>query len=269
MKLRLTPAFALCIVALLALTTAAFAGEFMDYPEFRYTSALPGGGWGVTPDGTPGFEGAMQTSIPVAYTPHRGVIVGYSCASYDSTPRFQFKGAEINGTATVGMGFGDPGHGIYVAEMGTGWTGDGVSNLWEGVQNVQVQIGAGRGSAPAFAIGVQDIFSQRDDTLTTKGGGGRSFYAVLTKECEFLNRPLFLTGGMGTARFGGPFGGVSWRAHDKVTVLGEYDGWNFNAGAAFDLSDWLVDDTILTATMVDMERFVLAITYVNRSWPDF
>ena len=57
----------ICVVMTLALATSACAQrEFVEYPEFRYTSALPGGGWGVTPDGVPGFEGAIQTNIPVA-----------------------------------------------------------------------------------------------------------------------------------------------------------------------------------------------------------
>lgn len=258
MKTRMV--FALMAVLLAA--TAAFAGEFYEYPEFRYTSALPGGGWGVTPDGVPGFEGALQTNVPVAYTPHRGTVVGYSSGSFDSTPRFGFSGGEVNGTATIAMGFGRPGRGIYVCEMGTART-------WESVQNLQVQLVPASDKIPAVAIGVQDMLSQRRQRLGGSVHGAASYYAVATQEYELLDRPIYVTLGVGLRRFNGVFGGVSWRAHDRLTVLAEYDGWNVNAGAAFDLSDWLIDNVMVFGSMVDLDRAVIGLTYVNSSWPNF
>ncbi|MCD6359758.1 MAG: hypothetical protein J7M38_02765 [Armatimonadetes bacterium] len=261
MKRTTTVALTLCIAAMSALTTAACAGEFLEYPEFRYTSALPGGGWGVTPDGTPGFDGALQTNVPVAYTPHQGIILGYSSASMDSTPTIGFSGNDVNGTATIGIGFGSPGRGIYFSEMGTG-------RRWEGVQNLQWQLLPEDEGHPAFAIGVQDIFSQRDRRLGGRGGGAVSYYAVATQQFALGDRPLYVTLGAGFRRFHGLFGGLSWRATDKLTLMAEYDGWNVNAGAAFDLSDWIVEDLNVFWTMVDLDRSVLGMNFVYASWPD-
>ncbi len=247
----------ICVVTSLALATCACAqSEFVDYPEFRYTSALPGGGWGVTPDGVPGFEGAIQTNIPVAYTPHEGIILGYAAASYDSTPQFELSGGDVNGTATVAMGFGSSGHGLYICEMGT-------SNKWEPAKNLQYQIVPASEVRPAVAIGVVDVLSQRDRTVAITGNGGTaSYYIVATEQYGSESKPLYVTLGAGSRRFHGVFGGVSWRAHEKITLNAEYDGWNINAGAAFDLSEWIADDVILFANMVDLERAVIGMTYV-------
>ncbi|HUS80658.1 MAG TPA: hypothetical protein VM283_05270 [Armatimonadota bacterium] len=256
MKARIAVALAVCAVALGSLVSAAADGrEFVDYPEFRYVSALPGGGWGVTPDGRPGFEGAIQTNIPVAYTPCTGVILGYASGSFDSTPRIEFSGNNVNGTATVAFGLGSPGHGIYFCEMGT-------SNHWEPAQNLQVQLVPASEDRPALAIGVQDMFRNRDERVGDRGNGADSYYAVVTQQFGPPEHPFFASAGVGSKRFNGIFGGVSWRAADQVTLMAEYDGWNINAGAAFDLSEWLTDDIILFASMVDLDRTVIGLTWV-------
>jgi len=261
MKIGWTPLCAVGLAATLAVS-AAFAGEFIEYPEFRYTSALPGGGWGVTPEGVPGFEGALQTNIPVAYTPHCGTVLGYASGSFDSTPRLGFSGNKVNGTATIAMGFGKSGHGLYVCEMGT-------ARNWESVQNLQFQIIPASDVRPAVAIGVQDILSQRRQRLGGSPHGAASYYAVATQEYEMFNRPVYVTLGAGFRRFNGLFGGVSWRASDRLTLMAEYDGWNVNAGVAFDLSDWLIDNVIFFGSMVDLDRAVIGLTYVNSNWPNF
>jgi len=245
------------VVTALALATCACAQkEFVDYPEFRYTSALPGGGWGVTPDGVPGFEGAIQTNIPVAYTPHQGIILGYGSASYDTTPQIGFSGGDVNGTATIAMGFGSSGHGLYICEMGT-------SNKWEPAKNLQYQVVPASADRPAVAVGVVDILSQRNQSVfRTRRGHTVSYYAVATQQFGSEAKPVYVSLGAGFRRFNGVFGGVSWRAHEKITLNAEYDGWNVNAGAAFDLSEWLTDDVILFANLVDLDRTVIGMTYV-------
>ena len=256
MKVRIAVAFAVCAVALGSVVIAAADGqEFVNYPEFRYCSALPGGGWGVTPEGRPGFEGAIQTNIPVAYTPYTGVVLGYASGSFDSTPTISFSGAGANGTATVAFGFGEPGRGVYFCEMGT-------SRRWEPAENLQVQLVPARGNRPAFAVGVQDVFRNRDERVGFRGEGADSYYAVLTDQFGPPEHPLFATAGVGSKRFNGVFGGVSWRAADQVTLMAEYDGWNVNAGAAFDLSPWTTDNVVLFASLVDLDRAVIGLTWV-------
>lgn len=249
----------ICLLAAVATPAATASDEFRDYPEFRYTSALPGGGWGVSQTGEPGFEGALQINVPVAYTPHEGVIIGYSCGSHDSTPRFNFKGSRSNGTATIALGLGASGHGIYLCEMGTG-------HRWEPSQNIQVQIRPEDEEGPAFALGIQDILSQRNRTTpVTERGGAISYYLVGTCQRQLGDRPLYITAGIGSGRFNSTvFGGLSYRAADRLTVLAEHDGFNVNVGGAYDLSSALTDYTTVFAGLVDLERPVLGMTYVYR-----
>lgn len=248
----------ICVLASLLAIGAAGAGqEFSEFPEFRYHSALPGGGWGVTPTGEPGFDGALQINVPVAYTPHQGFIIGYSSASFDSSPRLEFGGPHSNGTATLAVGLGRPGHGIYLCEMGTG-------KEWEPSSNIQVQLVPEGGGWPAIAIGIQDILSQRNRTCPpVDRGGGSSPYVVSTLQADISGKPAYLTLGMGWGRFHSrPFCGVSCRAAERITLMAEYDGYNVNAGAAYDLSSALLDHVTLFVGLVDLDRTEVGLTYV-------
>ncbi len=248
---------AVICVAMVALTalTACADEEFEEFWEFRYTSGLPGGGWGVTSDGLPGFEGAMQLNVPVAYTPHRGAVIGYSSASFDSSLEIDIEGSEMNGTGVIGLGLGKSGRGLYLAEMPT-------SDRWEPVQNIQQQVMPEGARQPAVAVGYQDIFENRDEVRGKPHESG-SPYVVATRKFGDDDQPVFLTLGYGEGRFNDSFfGGVSWRAHEKVTLMAEHDGFNPNAAFAVDLSEWTFDDTILYAGYVDMDRAVIGLSYV-------
>jgi hypothetical protein len=247
-------AICLALVAMTAFTACA-QREFEEFFEFRYTSGLPGGGWGVTPNGVPGFEGAMQLNVPVAYTPHRGAVIGYSSGSFDSSIEIDTGGQGVNGTGIIGIGLGKSGHGLFLAEMPT-------SNEWEPAQNAQQQVMPEGRSQPAVAVGYQDIFENRDSRRGAPHTSGTP-YVVATRQCGPDDQPIFLTLGYGKGRFDNSFfGGVSWRAMDKLTVIAEHDGFNPNAAVAFDASDLIADDTIFYAGMIDLDRTVVGFSYV-------
>ncbi len=249
----------LALIAMTALMACA-QDEFREFFEFRYTSGLPGGGWGVTPDGVPGFDGAMQLNVPVAYTPHRGAVIGYSSASFDSSIRLESQGPNSNGTGYIGFGMGKSGHGLFLCEMPT-------SNRWEPAQNAQQQVMPQGANQPAVAVGLQDIFGNRDETRG-QPHKSESPYVVATQRVGCEEHPVFLTLGYGGGRFNDSFfGGVSWRALDRLTVMAEHDGFNANAALAVDLSDWVAEDTVLFAGMVDMDRAVIGLSYVYSDLP--
>jgi hypothetical protein len=252
---RLMTTTLVCSLLAATVLSAGAQQEFKKFWEFRYTSGLPGGGWGVTPDGMPGFEGAMQLNVPVAYTPHRGVVIGYSSASYDSSFAIDTQGPEVNGTGYLALGLGKSGRGLFLCEMPT-------SEDWEPIQSIQQQVMPEGRTQPAVAVGLQDIFGNRD-SVRGKPHTSESPYVVATKQVGDDERPIFLTLGYGEGRFDNSFfGGVSWRAHDYLTIMAEHDGFNPNAAIALDLSTILDDHTILYAGMVDMDRAVIGLSYV-------
>ena len=253
----MTPKIIVICIALVTLTalTACAQQEFREFFEFRYASGLPGGGWGVSPDGVPGFDGAMQLNVPVAYTPHRGAVIGYASASFDSSIRLETEGPDSNGTGYIGFGMGKSGRGLFLCEMPT-------SNRWEPAQNAQQQVMPAGTRQPAVAVGLQDIFGNRD-SVRGRPHTSESPYVVATQQFGPDEQPVFLTLGYGGGRFNDSFfGGVSWRALDELTVIAEHDGFNANAALAYDLSDLITEDTILFAGMVDMERAIVGVSYV-------
>ncbi len=205
--------------------------EFVDYPQFRHVSGLPGNGYAVNADGQAGWDGAMSQCIPLGYTPSRGSMAG----SYFSGSRFGglelgFSGTDVNGTLALTAGFGSPGHGISV-------TADVVDDDFDIAMHAQAQVLRETDSRPAVSVGVLDWANRREETLNDwDARGGRSFYVAATKQLDAGSRPLHVTLGLGTHRFGdGPFAGACYDVHDRVKVLAEYDGLGVNAGAAAQL----------------------------------
>lgn len=257
-------AFAACAaLVLIAAGVEARPREFKEFSEFRYISALPGAGYGVTPDGQVGFDGAIHMNIPVAYTPCRGnYIVGYWSGSTDPwNIHIGTEGPYVNGTALIAAGFGKPGHGIYAAFMPT-------SKQSEAAWNWQIQLRRDDFDKPAVAFGVQDSADQRD-RYPGRPGGGRSFYGVATGRLGTEDRFVFITLGWGGGRFNSRFfGGVSWPFHDKWSAFLEYDGYQFNTGMAhswfprFTSSRWNV---ISLFGLVDMNRPLIGscLTYTH------
>jgi len=61
-------------------------------------------------------------------------------------------------------------------------------------------------------------------------------FVAATKKLEAGGRPLHVTLGFGTHRFGDrPFAGACYDVHHRVKVLAEYDGLGLNAAAAAQL----------------------------------
>lgn len=226
-----TAAYAVALLcASMLLATAANAQHFRRFPDFRFISGLPGGGYGVTPEGAPGFNGATQISIPVAYTPSgRSYIVGAHVGQLTEDFQLDFRGDDVNGNVTFAVGLGSPGKSWYLADMET-------SDAWESSYNVQKQLVGERGKTPAVAVGIIDLLSVREDGPGQTDAGARSAFVVATKDIGRANHPTYLTGGFGTGRFHNRlFGGLSHRLDERVSTMIEYDGYSTNVGATFSL----------------------------------
>lgn len=222
---------ALCIMLLTMVGTATccWAANWDDYGDLRYSIGLPGNGFGVTNDGTTGFGGALHLGIPCAYTPAAGNYSGsYSVSSRDHALRFGFRGEDINGTGHLGIGIGNPGSGLYISHT---FVEERLSvNCW----NVQYQVLSENAHCPAVAIGILDVFNERIGRGRAPHGG-RSLYAVASKEIVPGHKPLFGSAGIGTDRFHGGFAGLSWYPWEKLNLGMEYDGFLIQPHLAYEV----------------------------------
>jgi hypothetical protein len=253
----------LALFALLIATGLASAAPevLKEFHDFRYVSCLPGNGFGVTPEGRAGFDGALQMNIPVAYTPCWGnwIAGAWSGSTEKWRVHLGSSGPNIDGMAMVAAGFGPSGHGFYFANVFTSRQGDIC-------YNAQYQITRDNWDKPAFAVGVLDLSDRRDES-TSVHRGARSFYGVATGRLGTEKKFLYITLGYGNGKFNSrPFGGISWPVSPNVTLYTEYDGFQINSGVALSPHDRLDDarwNAVLLAGLAHMNRpdIGLALTY--------
>ena len=224
---------------LFALGTACAEHELLrEFHDFRYISGLPGNGFGVTPEGRAGFDGALQMNIPVAYTPCWGNwILGAWDGSLETwRPTISTDNSRANGQAVIAGGFGPPGGGLYLANVFTSHSGDPC-------YNAQYQLRRDSWDRPGFAVGCLDFTNHRDSAPGVHAGA-RSFYAVATGRLGTESKFVYVTLGYGNGKFNDrPFGGISWPVCDKLTLFGEYDGFQANVGFALSPHERLDEDT--------------------------
>jgi len=239
-----------CICAL-----PCVAADWQQYGDLRYTCGLPGNGYGVAPDGGVGFAGAFHIGVPCAYTPSAGnYSASYYSSSTDTSLHFGFSGQEVNGTGHLGIGFGQPGSGIYISQT---YVEERLSvNCW----NLQWQVAGEQPGRPALAIGVLDVLNQRIGRDNTPHGG-RSIYAVASQQLVHGSRPLFASIGFGTDRFSTPFGGLSWYPMERCNVGAEYDGFVFRPHVAYELYSSDAWTALGTIAWSDFERPMIGIGF--------
>lgn len=245
------------VVLTLALAGAGVrADDFREYPEFRYTSGLPGGGYGVTADGSVGFAGAAQLCIPVGYTPGTGnyALTGNS-GSINGGLTLDTSGADVNGNVTFGFGLSLDRYKVWLADMETGEAG-------ESAYNIQVQIVPEGEKWPGIAVGVVDLLNQRAaDRFESQVGDARSFYAAATRRFGDDANPWYLTAGVGTGRYSPLFFGGNYQVNRWLKVTGEYDSLGCNAGVIANVwpnqGHW---HAVAFLGVVDMERPTIGLT---------
>jgi hypothetical protein len=255
--------FTLPLLILVLLSTAAVAAEFADYPQFRYSSGLPGGTFGVDPDGHAGFEGAMQINIPVGYTPGAGnwAFVPSAAALNGGFPN-DYDGIDVNGTFAWGLGFGGADHALWLADMNTG---NGKSG--ESAYNVQFQLARQNEKRPGISVGVVDITNLRPkETARPFGADAISYFVAATWEAGTQEKPVYYTLGSGTGRFSPFFAGVSYQPSERVKMMAEYDSFNPNIGIAYKLYQfdqrW---QTTIGLSLIDLERVNIGVSLTRSS----
>jgi len=250
----------LVVAALAALPGLALGQEFLSYPQFRYTGGLPGNGFGVTADGTAGFKGAMSQCIPLGYTPGHG---SYAFALNDGT---------IKGHDGICIGTGEGANGNFFAAYGFNIGKHAICPSYDAVDgdlnpayNLQVQVANETKTRPGISVGVLDIMNWRESTRGVPPGdaGARSFYAAATKRFGADKHPVYATVGVGSNRFRGGFGGLSYDVTRRVKVLAEYDAFAFNAGVAADLTGGKRNSVVLFMGAASLNRPVVGLSVAH------
>ena len=226
----------LCLLA--CLPVMAVAQQELNgkdqFPQFRSLSGLPGGGFGITKDGTPTFRGAFALSTPIAYSlGNNRWSLGVANTSDDLRFRFFERSGEkkndSNGTAALMGGIGTPVGDFTLGYMVLSSIGDNVFTAPFSSRLKTDKI--------ALGIGLQDVFSRGGDSgealdNAKKLDRSRSFYVVATAEaCE----DVYVSLGAGTRRFEGLFGNASFPLVRGFRGMVEYDTFNWNMGVAVDL----------------------------------
>jgi hypothetical protein len=223
-------------IAALALSAIASAQQAFAHPgqysQFRNLSGLPGGTFGVNPDGRPGIDGAMALSTPIAYSLGGGHFAGVlSNTSYDSHFRFFTKvkkqdfGWKSNGTAAGMAGFSTPiGKFTFGMSVASGKFENSYSALFTPKQN-NGKITFGFGAEGLFAAG-----GLIGPGLHSDVDRATSLFAVATAE---LGDGLYASVGTGTGRFQKGFVNASYGVAKRFRLVAEHDGfgWNFGVGA--------------------------------------
>jgi len=204
-----------------------------QYPQYRGYSGLPGSGFGVLPDGTPSFNGAMTYSSPQAYSLNNWhfSIDAENASDYDffRLPHVtgrrgnQDSNGKLGGMVGIPLGkFGAVTAGITI-----------LSSIWDTAFSFQYQLPfTYKGAAVSF--GCQDfrgaIHGSGAENVPGGNGLSRSYYGVITAP---LSGGIYASAGLGDRRFEKGFANISVPLGDRFKFVGEHDGFNFTEALAY------------------------------------
>jgi hypothetical protein len=224
------------IIGLIALSSAALAQHDLlgpgQYPQFRTLSGLPGGGFALRPDGSPGFNGALAFSTPIGYSLNNWHVGRAGSVTSDYVwfrfPNLNEQAPHIDSTSKGDLMIGAPlgKFGSFTASVML------ISIELDNAFNFQYQLPIHYRNI-GISAGVQDISGGRGDRAHDIPGArsSRSFFGSFTIP---LPKGIFLSGGYGDRRFEKGFGSISVPIGDRFKVMLEHDGFNFNEGIAWD-----------------------------------
>ena len=197
-----------------------------DYPQYRNLSGLAGGGYGTDAQGHRSQTGPTAFSTPTAY------VLGHD-SFFFADGGVNFRGAfsvdsnKVNGTlvGTYGHTFG---------QFNIAFTDFIKSYALDQVYNLQVGLIPVHKNRLGFSIGVQDGQGRGGSAgagLPTDRNSSQSIFGVFTYPVDVgSGRPLYLSAGLGTHRFGNGFGSASYWLGGPFRPWLEYDGFGFNQG---------------------------------------
>jgi len=206
-----------------------------QYPQFRVLSGLPGGGFGVYPDGSCGIGGALAYSTPIGYGLQPGTLVAVASVT---SPNRSLRWFDTGGTGAPETSNGTAAAlwGASLGRLGTCTVGLTVlSSDWDSVFHLQWRAPM-RDPRLGLSIGVQDLVGDGGSAgtgLISDGTSSRSLYAVGTYALE---RGVYVSAGLGTARFRHGFASVSAPIALWLRAAVEFEGAHWNVVLAWRLA---------------------------------
>jgi len=222
-------------IALFASTAFAQFSDAGMYPEFRQVSALPGGGFPVTPEGHVMTSGALAFSSPIAYS-----LAGWTFAlgaglnAKTTSPVFPtLKDDDQWGMTAFGMmGVQLPFGRLTFGGMVLSRVGNNVAN---GLFTPDTKTGNW-----SFGIGVQDFKGKGGSAAEGVPGAKDSSSSSFVVTTVDLKNGAYVSGGIGLRRFGKGFGSISKQLNDRLTATFEYDSFQFNGGVYYKATNFKV-----------------------------
>lgn len=202
------------------------------YPQFRNLSALPGGGFGVTPEGEPGLAGALSYSTPIGYSLGSGRFAfGLSNISPDNRLRFADLGGwsttQDGGNATMAiMG------GVALGEFRLTASAMVLSSIWDNAFNFQLQVPT-RVENLGLSVGLQDLFGDGGAAGGGVPGDDRSSRSVFAVGTLRVGEDAYVSAGIGDNRFAQGFANASFRLSPSLKAFLEHDGYGAHYGLAW------------------------------------
>lgn len=194
------------------------------YPQYRNLSGLAGGGFGVDAEGYPSLVGPTAYSTPIAYVPgHDQIRILGAKMSFTSLPDVRINHSNGSGVFLYGHTFG---------RLNVAFSDLIKSSQWDQALNLQIGWIPSSPIAPAFSVGVQDIFGHggaAGEGVPGDAASTRSVFAVATW-CVPWRHPLYVSAGIGSCRFRQGFASASMPLSRGLRGWIEYDGFGFNEG---------------------------------------
>lgn len=213
-----------------------------QYPQFRVLSGLPGGGFGVLPDGTCGIGGALAFSTPIGYGLRRGAFVGVASVT---SPNRQLRWFDTGGTGAAETSNGTAAllWGTSLGRLGGCTLGlTALSSDWDNVFHLQWRAPI-RHIRLGVSVGIQDVIGDGGSAgtgLQSDGTSSRSLYGVATYS---VGRGVYVSAGFGTARFRHGFANLSAPITPWLRGAVEYEGAHWNVLVAWRLTPAAVQVT--------------------------
>ncbi len=218
------------------LSTVAFGQVDLEqlgqYPQFRTLSGLPGSGFGILPDGTPSFNGAMSFSTPIGYSLSNW-HVAMDTANTSNTGLFKFIHLARNeSTSSIGKAY-------FMFGIPLGRFGSFTASYWilsaflDQALNFQYQLPIHWHNI-GVSLGVQDWYGRVGTGPSTNPLGqyrSQSWYGAVTMP---FAHGIYASAGWGVKRWQKGFFNVSVPIQKRFKFMLEHDGFNFNLGLAWD-----------------------------------